>query len=92
MFVPTIKVDNKLCTKLHNGDVYLRSGQWIKLDWCDRPARYIGRTPSGVLVVQHYEGGYCQNKFRTLVRYWRGHFETTKTKKPLDNPSQPIRL
>jgi len=78
MFFPTIKVDNKLCTKLHNGDVYLRSGQWIKLDWCDRPARYIGRTPSGVLVVQHYEGGYPQDKFRALVRYWRGHFVTKK--------------
>ena len=78
MFFPAIEVDNELCTKLHNGDVHFRAGQWIKLDWCSRPARYIGRTPSGVLVVQHYEGGYSQDKFRTLVRYWRGHFETKK--------------
>jgi len=80
MFFPTITIDNEIAKKLHDGTIHLRAGQWIKLEWCDRRARWIGRTPDGILIVQHYEGGYPREKFEALLSHWRGHFET---KKPL---------
>ena len=80
MFFPTIDIDNKIATKLHDGTIRLRAGQWIKLEWCDRPARWVGRTPAGILIVQHYEGGYSREKFEALLSYWRGHFENPEQK------------
>ena len=72
MFLPTIEIDNDVCDALQNKRVVLRPGQWVKLAWCTRRARYIGCTRAGILVVQHYEGGYDPQKFRALVDYWRG--------------------
>lgn len=54
-----------------DGSINLRPGQWIKLPWCDRKARWCGRTARGTLVVQHYKGGYCPKKFLALVNYCR---------------------
>jgi hypothetical protein len=72
MFLPTIHIDNTLCDALHTGRVVLRPGQWVKLAWSDRRARYIGCTRRGILVVQHYEDGYDPQTFHLLVDYWRG--------------------
>lgn len=72
MFLPTIDVDNRVSEGLSNGNIDLQTGQWIRLQWSDRRARYIGRTPSGSLVVQHWDSGYCPKHFRALVQYQRG--------------------
>ena len=64
MYVPTIEVDSDLSLKLHSGEVKLRPGQWIKLVWSDRKARFIGRNPdSGTLWVSHYPWTNMQAMF-----------------------------
>ena len=70
MFAPVINIDNDLYGKLASGAVTLRPGQWVKLAWCDRKARYIGVTPRGIFVIQHYEGGYCKEKYQGLLDYY----------------------
>ena len=72
MYFPTINISSALITRLGSGAVTLLPGQWVKLDWSDRKARYIGVTPHGTFVIQHHEGNYCPKKFKALVNYWRG--------------------
>lgn len=70
MFAPVIEIDNALYDKLAAGTVKLPPGQWVKLAWSDRKARYIGVTPRGIFVVQHYEGGYSKEKYHSLLEYY----------------------
>ena len=78
MFVKTIDFGEKIAEGrtvydgVADGSIKLRPGQWIKLPWSPRKARWCGRKDNGILVVQHYEGDYCPEKFLTLVNYWRG--------------------
>lgn len=72
-FQPTITIDNDMHDRLYNGDVTLRPGQWVKLAWNTRNARYVGITPHKTFVIQHYDSeGYSQKKFVALLDYWRG--------------------
>ena len=54
MYVKTITVDNELLLRLMSGDVRLKAGQWIQLDWCDKPSRWVGRMPSGTVWAVHH--------------------------------------
>lgn len=72
MFAPVIDIDDDLYDKLAKGEVVLSPGQWVKLKWSDRKARWIGVTPRGIFVVQHYEGGYSKEKYRSLLDYFNG--------------------
>jgi len=74
MFWTTLRIDDETYNKLASGEIVFRPGQWVQLDWCERKARYIGVTPHGTFVVQHYEGGYSKEKFKTLVEYWKGFY------------------
>ena len=44
-----------------------RCGQWVRLGWLDRRSRFIGKTRSGVLVMDHSSGGNFK-KFSDNVR------------------------
>jgi hypothetical protein len=71
-FQPTITIDNDMHDRLYSGDVTLRPGQWVKLAWNTRNARYVGITPHKTFVIQHYDSeGYSQKKFVALLDYWR---------------------
>jgi len=77
MFCKTINVDNELLIKLQNGTVKLRPGQWIKLAWCDRKARWIGRNPaSGTLWVSHYPWDNAQAMFDARSAAMRADFSS----------------
>ncbi len=77
MFVKTIdfgeeiEVGRTVFDGVRDGSIKLRPGQWIKLPWCEKMARWCGRTDGGILVVQHYDGDYCHERFSLLVKYWR---------------------
>ena len=77
MFHKTINVDNELLSKLENGTVKLRSGQWIKLEWCDRKARWIGRNPKSKTVwVSHYPWDNTQAMFDARSKSMREDFSS----------------
>ena len=54
MYVKTIRVGNELLLRLMSGDVRLKAGQWIQLDWCDKPSRWVGLMPSGTVWAVHH--------------------------------------
>ena len=71
MFAPVIDIDNDLYDKLAAGTIKLQPGQWVKLAWSDRKARWIGVTPRGIFVIQHYDGGgYSKAKYQGLLNYY----------------------
>jgi len=55
-FLPTVDVDNKTLGLLISGHLRLQVGQWIQLDWCDNPSRWVGRLSSGTLWAVHHNG------------------------------------
>ena len=80
MFCKTLTIDNETYTRLVQGEIKFPR-QWVVLPFSERKARYVGVTPHGTLVVQHYEGGYCPEKFGVLLDYWRGTFLSKKEKR-----------
>ena len=63
-FQPTILVDNDLYVKIENGEVKLQCGQWIQLEWCDKPSRWVGLTKARTLWAVHHP--VRMNQFKTL--------------------------
>ena len=77
MFHKTINVDNELLIKLHSGEVKLRPGQWIKLEWSTHKARFIGRNPdSETLWVSHYPWHNAQAMFDARSKSMREDFSS----------------
>lgn len=65
-FQPTILIDNDLYTKIESGEVKLQCGQWIQLEWCDKPSRWVGLTKAKTLWAVHYP--VTMKQFSTLCQ------------------------
>lgn len=53
-FLPKVIIDNRLSASLSLGLVTLPKGQWIQLAHSDKPARWLGVSPSGCLQILHW--------------------------------------
>ncbi len=51
-----VAVDEQVLSLLMSGHLKLQCGQWIQLDWCSKPSRWVGRRPSGSVWAVHYSG------------------------------------
>ena len=54
MYTKTIRVNNDTLNKLVDGELVFKTGQWIQLEWCSKPSRWVGRLPSGTVWAVHY--------------------------------------
>jgi hypothetical protein len=54
MYVKTINVGSKTIDKLLSGEIQFKAGQWVKLDWCSEPSRWVGITPAGSVWAVHH--------------------------------------
>ena len=68
----TITIDNEKCTQLSEGTISLPMGQWVQLEWCDKPSRWVGRLPSGTLWAVHHP--YKHEQFLTLCESFKGKY------------------
>ena len=57
--------DNEL-EALGNGSLKLQAGQWIKLKWADRKARWVGVNKTGTLWAAHWSGRHDPAHFGVM--------------------------
>ena len=76
-YQPTVYVDNEVVDALADGSLKLQCGQWIELAWSGgRRARWVGRTPTGGLWAEHWNGRHYPERFWAKCRNYRESFKS----------------
>lgn len=53
-FQPLIIIDNEKLEQLLDGTFKMQRGQWFRLEFSDKPSRWVGVTEGGSLWASHY--------------------------------------
>ncbi len=53
MFFPTITLDDAMLSRLEQGEVTLRTGQWVQIPGLLRRSRWVGSKEGGSLCILH---------------------------------------
>ena len=77
----TILIDNQKYTQLQEGTLKLQCGQWIQLEWCDKPSRWVGLTKGRTLWAVHYpvKADHFKALCVNIDRFKHSHKKTRET-------------
>ena len=70
-YLQTLVLTNPLLVALHEGQLKLQSGQWIKFDDRGKSSRFVRVTRGGSIWAVHPNGGRVDNhRFKQAIQNW----------------------
>lgn len=69
-FLPKVRITDDMVRLLRVGLLTIPKGQWVQLAWSDKPARWVGVSPGGILQVMHYPRWRDTADFAEACRTW----------------------
>ena len=49
----TIQIDSNTFEQIQNGNIHIKSGQWVKYVWLQKKSRFVGVTRSNIVWALH---------------------------------------
>jgi hypothetical protein len=68
---PTVIIGNDELIALHDGTMTMQCGQWFRLMYSDKKARWVGLTRTGSLWAVHWDNGHDARQFKGMCRSMR---------------------